>query len=134
MKIRNYKPQDYIQVKKLLQLVGLFDKNFDSKKKLNSKTPKNSIIVAEEQGKIIGCVFFTFDNWDSSIYRLGVSPEYQKMGIGKKLLKEAEKRLKKLGAKISCINVEIKNQKATKFYEKQGYKKIAKEYYMEKKL
>lgn len=121
MKLCNYRLSDYRQLKQLLIRCDLFDKSYDTKKKLDSKKPRGSIIIAEEKA-IIGCVFFTWDNWDSSIYRLAVHPKHRNKGIGIDLLEEAERRLKKKGADVSSLSVHVKNKAAIKFFRKRRYK------------
>ena len=79
----------------------MFDKSYYTKEKLKNKEPDGSIIIADVNGKIVGCIFFTWDGWDSSLYRLAVHPDYRKQGLGTKLLEEAENRLKKLGADVA---------------------------------
>jgi ribosomal protein S18 acetylase RimI-like enzyme len=100
---------------------NLFDKSYDTKGKLYRKKPRGSIAVAEDGGKIIGCVFYTWDGWDSSIYRLAIAKKYRNMRIGTKLLEEAEKRLKRKGADVSSLRIHIKNKKAIEFFRKHGY-------------
>ena len=121
MKIRNYKPEDYEELKKLLEICELFDKSYDKKEKFDNKKPKGSIIICEEDNKIIGCVIFTYDGWDSSIYRLAVHPDCRNKGVGNKLLKEAENRLKKLGADVCQLGFHVNNKKAEDFFRKKGY-------------
>ena len=134
MKIRSYKPSDYSQVKKLWENAGAFDKSYDKKEKLDAKKPKGSIIVADGNGKIIGTIIYTWDNWDSSIYRFAVDPKYQGKGLGAKLLEEAEKRLKKHSADVSSLRTDAKNIKAQKFFKKHRYRKVGHYFDFEKRL
>lgn len=121
MEIRSYKPTDYEKLKELLVICELFDKSYDTEEKLRNKTPLSSIIVAEDNGKIVGCIFFTWDGWDSSLYRLAVHPDYRKQGLGTKLLEEAEKRLKSLGADVASLRVHVNNKEALEFFKKREY-------------
>lgn len=121
-KIRSYKPSDYKKVKELLILCNLFDKSYDTPKKFAKKKPKGSIIVAVDNSKVVGFVLFTWDGWDSSIYRLSVHPDYRKRGIGTKLLEEAEKRLKRLGADVTSLRVHVNNKEALEFFRKRRYR------------
>lgn len=121
MLIKSYKPADYEQLKQLLVTCELFDKSYDTKEKLKNKKPEGSIIVAEDNGKIVGCIFFTWDGWDSSLYRLAVHPDYRKHGLGTKLLEEAENRLKHLGADVASLRVHVNNKEAKEFFRKRGY-------------
>ena len=107
----------------------------DKKEKLDNKKPDGSIIVAEESGKVIGIVFYTWDNWDSSIYRLAVDPDYWGKTIGTQLLCEAEKRLKASGADIASLRTHANNSKAQEFFKNSGYEVVGGPYIdMEKKL
>ncbi len=92
----------------------LFDKSYDSEEKLDRKKPRGSIILAIDKN-VIGCVMFTWDGWDSSICRMAVHPEYRKQGLGTMLLEEAERRLKKLGADVVSLRVDIRNKEAENF-------------------
>ncbi len=135
VKIRTYEPEDYAQVKELLIMCGLFDENFDTEGKFNIKKPKGSIIVAEDNSKIVGFILFTFDGWDSSIFRLSVHTNYRKKGLGVRLLEEAEKRLKKFGANIIQLGTKSDESKLREFYKKNGYGgNLGPFIWMEKKL
>ena len=80
-----------------------------------------SIIVAEEKGPIIGCVFIIYDPWASFIYHLAVDPKYRKRGIGTKLLREAEKRLVKRGTNPITIFIHETNERSYNFFKKRSY-------------
>ena len=70
----------------------MFDKNWETKENLSQKMKRNpdSILVAVESDKVIGCVFIMEDGWTSFIWRLAVASEYQNKGIGSQLLEKAE--------------------------------------------
>ena len=135
VRVRTYEPEDYAQVKELLIMCGLFDGNFDTEEKFNIKKPKGSIIVAEDNSRIVGFILFTFDGWDSSIFRLSVHADYRKKGLGVRLLEEAEKRLKKFGANITQLGTKSDESKLREFYKKNGYGRHSGPFiWMEKKL
>lgn len=121
MKIRSYRQADYKELKNLLELCSLFDKSYDTEEKLKNKKPEGSIIVAEDGDEIVGCIFFTWDGWDSSIYRLAVHSDYRKEGLGSKLLEEAENRLKSIGADVVSLRVHVDNKDAEEFFRRRGY-------------
>jgi len=121
MKIRNYTPRDYESVKALLKHCGLFDESYDKKEKFDNKKPSGSIIVAEEDSRIIGFVLFTYDCWDSSIYRLAVHSDFRNKGVATILLTEAEKRLKDFGADVVQLGFKSDEKNKKKFFEKMGY-------------
>ena len=55
------------------------------------------------------------------IFHLIIDPEQQQKGYGEKLISHAEKLITKNNLKKITINVLINNQKAKKFYEKNGF-------------
>ncbi len=57
-----------------------------------------ALIVAENGGSIVGSVIAGWDGWRGSIYRLVVAPSHRRMGLGRRLVAEAEFRLEAKGA------------------------------------
>jgi len=55
------------------------------------------------------------------IYHLFVQPEWRNKGIGKRMLRQAEKKLTKIGKTSIGILVDRMNSQAIRFYEKRGY-------------
>ncbi len=82
-------------------------------------TATEKVFVAEAQGKVVGFISLYVE--DKFIHNLYVLAEWQNKGIGKKLLKKA--------VEVAPPPLELKavlyNTRACKFYEKQGFKKIA---------
>lgn len=77
-----------------------------SLRKSNSFIPELSL-VAEDKNKIIGYILFTKvkigDNTELALAPLAVLPEYQRKGIGKKLIKEGHKIAKQLNYDYSIV-------------------------------
>ena len=57
-----------------------------------------ALLVAEHQNRLVGTVTAGWDGWRGNIYRLAVLPAYQKRGIGRLLVNEAENFLVTKGA------------------------------------
>ncbi len=83
-------------------------------------------LVAEVDGRVIGHIAFspvTVSDGTSDWYGLGpvsVSPEYQRRGVGKALIKEGLSRLEKVNAKGCCLVGH------PDYYRKLGFKNTAK--------
>ena len=58
-----------------------------------------SLLVGEEDGRLIGTVIAGWDGWRGGIYRLAVVPECRRRGVGQALVLEAERRLAARGAR-----------------------------------
>ena len=123
VKIRPYRSIDYAHLRRILEEADLFDKIWDSKANLKKKirTRPKSIIVAVEDGKIIGCIYAQTDGWGGFLWRLAVSSQYRRQGVGTKLLNSAELFLKKKGVKEMALWVNSKNTGLHKYYKKRGY-------------
>lgn len=62
------------------------------------------LLVAELDNHIVGTIMGGWDGWRGNIYRLAVLPDHRLQGIGRALVKEIERRLKRKGArKISIL-------------------------------
>jgi ribosomal protein S18 acetylase RimI-like enzyme len=57
-----------------------------------------ALIVAEDEGLLVGSVVAGWDGWRGSIYRLVVAPSHRRLGLGSRLLDAAESRLASIGA------------------------------------
>jgi ribosomal protein S18 acetylase RimI-like enzyme len=57
-----------------------------------------ALIMAEENGAIVGSVIAAWDGWRGSVYRLVVSRSHRRRGLGRQLLRAAEERLSSAGA------------------------------------
>lgn len=134
--IRNYKDDDSSKLEQLLKDIGIYYEPLDKKDIFKKKVEHDpeSIILAEDDDKLIGTVFIIYDPWHSCVYHLGVHPDYRNEGIANKLMNEAEKRLKARGIEKVTLFVEEENSKVVDFYKKRGWNICGKTICMEKGL
>jgi N-acetylglutamate synthase-like GNAT family acetyltransferase len=79
----------------------------------------------KKNNTIIGCAGYT--KYTDEIYkikRLAVLPKYRHQGIGKKLLQNIERKIKKVGGKIIEIHIVNENEQLKGWYKKNGYEEI----------
>lgn len=140
IKIRNAVPIDSLQLERVLRQTWLstyIHKNITAKvilasfgseekkvkqlSKFLSEQPADSrYFVAEVDGKIIGACFG--HETEPGAYKLKglyILPEYQKMGVGRKLLNEFESSIH--APKGIFLEVASFNEKAISFYSKHGF-------------
>jgi len=76
-----------------------------------------ALLVAETSGQIVGTVIAAWDGWRGSVYRIVVAPEYRRDGLGRRLLDEAENRLRRVGARRMHAIVVGTDPRALGFWE-----------------
>jgi len=124
MEIRIMKKTDFKEVFKMWKQANLSldtykneKKEFDDMLNINPK----SCFIAVNQDQIIGSVFGTNNGRRAFIYHVAVHPDWQRKGIGKKLLQKAEYSLKKIGVSKVRLMVDLENLHVVPFYKKCGY-------------
>lgn len=124
--INNYISGEFEQLKEVLVSSGVYYEDTDKEEHIEAKLEHdpNSIIVARDEGNIIGTVFTIYDPWNPFIFHLGVKTEYEKKGIGSMLMQEAEKRILERGCPEMTIFVTEGNEKVHQFYQKRGWRVI----------
>jgi len=92
--------------------------------------------VAIIDKKIIGFIIVDKDPDEKKLYinELWISKEYQRQGLGKKILKNIEDIYKKKGIKKFYLVADTRKGGALGFYKKQKYKVDKNMVFMEKKL
>lgn len=78
-------------------------------------------LVAEADGKIVGCVFYRPQGEGLYIDRLSVLPAYRKRGIASSMLNEIEFRARTAGYKSLQISVRLVLKKLQAYYSKLGF-------------
>ena len=89
--------------------------DMDSLRRLVERDP-NALLVAEDDGALVGSVIAAWDGWRGTIYRLAVAPSHRREGVGRDLLGHAEEKLRAVGAaRLQAIVVET-DSVATAFW------------------
>ena len=123
MNIRNCVKGDLSSVIKLIQLTNLYWEVSDTEAACDKKLQHDpeSILVLEEDNKIIGAVFFIYDPWISTMWHLVIQPEYQGRHLASFLADEAERRLKARGTTSIVGYVLPTNTRSLRFLKRRGY-------------
>lgn len=58
-----------------------------------------ALLVAVDDGAIVGSVIAGWDGWRGTLYRLAVAPSHRRHGIATALVGDAERRLRRHGAR-----------------------------------
>lgn len=84
---------------------------------------ETEILLVESESKIIGCVKVEKFADDASIGLLAVNPDYQNIGLGKKLVKKAELfAIEKLNCKTASMTVLSGRDELLNWYLSLGYR------------
>jgi len=90
-----------------------------------------AVLVAEQDGAVVGYVFFGLEGFDymalrgpaGAIYDLVVDPEHRRQGIGKLLMDAALADLAKRGAPRAVLSTAEKNHGAHRLFEREGFRR-----------
>jgi len=123
MKIREFKIDEYLEVRDLWQTAGLIFRPGDELEDVKLKLTRDPdlFLVAEQDDEIVGSVIGGWDGRRGWIYHLAVKPQHQRMRIGADLVREVEKRLLAKGAKKVNAQVYKWNERSSEFFKAIGY-------------
>jgi ribosomal protein S18 acetylase RimI-like enzyme len=80
------------------------------------------LLVAVEDGAIVGSVMGGFDGHRGWIYSMAVKPEHQRRGIGGELVRELEVSFRRKGCLKVNLQVRTINAGVAAFYERMGFR------------
>jgi len=126
--IRRGRPEDIEQVLELWTRAGTTPKPTDTPEGLARLLASSQamLVLAEEDGRVVGTAIGGWDGWRGNIYRVAVLPEYRRRGIASGLLREVDAALAALGAKRITALVEQDHPCAVSFWnalERAGYRR-----------
>ena len=80
-----------------------------------------SLLVAEIAGRVVGALIAAWDGWRGNMYRLVVTGEHRRQGIGLALVREGEERLHARGARRVTALVAREDERARGLWRAAGY-------------
>jgi ribosomal protein S18 acetylase RimI-like enzyme len=80
-----------------------------------------ALLVAEEDGEIVGSLLVGWDGWRGTFYRLAVDPRLRRRGLASVLVQTGEERLRVLGARRLNAIIETEEDDAMAFWAAAGY-------------
>lgn len=121
--IRDYTPNDYSTIQLLWAETGLGSTQRGDNQQIieQSIAMGGRLLVAVlPSGEVIGTSWITFDGRRLHLHHFGVSPAYQRKGIGDKLTVESLRFAKQKGYQIK-LEVHKTNVAAIGLYKKHGF-------------
>jgi len=125
VKIRPMKKEDIEAVSELAMLANPFADKEAYKKHLLDElelNPELSIVAVNEKDEVIGYAQADVHGKMAVLEDIAVSKDWQRKGVGRKLLEKEIEMLKKKGAKIVKAEVHYKCAYAIPFYYKFGFR------------
>ncbi len=123
MKIRAFQLTDRETVVQLWRECGLAvphnspDRDIERKMKVNPEW----FLVGEVDGQVISTCMIGYEGHRGWINYLAVRPDMQRQGLGKQMMKYAEKLMIQAGCPKINLQIRSANQKVVQFYERIGY-------------
>ena len=82
-----------------------------------------ALLVASEDGTVLGAIIAGWDGWRGNVYRLAVLPEHRRRGIATRLVEAGHDRLRELGARRITALVGGEEGAAHRLWRACGYQR-----------
>tara|TARA_Y200000002_G_scaffold77010_1_gene60552 strand:- start:1755 stop:2264 length:510 start_codon:yes stop_codon:yes gene_type:complete len=120
-----------------------WNEKYPSKKIFKKDIESNSLYLARINKEIVGCImlsenkddvykdikWLSEDNINLYVHRLAVHPQFQKKGIGRKMMDFAEDYAKLNNYESVRLDTFSKNERNNIFYKSRGYTKLGNVYF-----
>jgi ribosomal protein S18 acetylase RimI-like enzyme len=122
--IRPFNSADKAAVIRLWDRCGLLRSWNDPKKDIDRKLKVNPelFLVGEMDGKLVACVMGGYEGHRGWVNYLAVDPDYQRFGLGRKIMDEVEDMIRAMGCPKINLQIRTDNLVAINFYKSIGYK------------
>jgi len=121
--IRSFQVSDEPDVIDLWHRCNLVVPQNDPKKDIEMKlqVQPELFFVGVISNRIVSTIMSGYDGHRGWIYYLAVDPDFQKNGIGHRMVEEVESKLRKLGCSKINLQVRNSNKSVIAFYEHIGF-------------
>ncbi|HVT19706.1 MAG TPA: GNAT family N-acetyltransferase [Thermoanaerobaculia bacterium] len=122
MRIRDYLPSDFERLYEIDHAAFSAELAYSREELAHYVAARGGrTVVAEEGGGIVGFAVGGGRRGLGHIVTLDVAPQWQRQGIGSRLLAELEASLARQGARAIALETAVGEEGARHFYEKHGY-------------
>jgi ribosomal protein S18 acetylase RimI-like enzyme len=90
--------------------------------KIRLRRDRDLFLVAVVGGHLVGSLIAGWDGWRGSMARLAVAPSHRRRRIAQRLVRTAEARLKKRGARRIGALIFADNRLGKRFWSAEGYR------------
>ncbi|MCZ8514134.1 GNAT family N-acetyltransferase [Paenibacillus filicis] len=121
--VRSFQLSDYVSVTDCFQSV-LSDECYEETMAAFARQlswDSELVLVAAEEGEIVGVIVGTIDNDNGYYYRIAVEQEHQRRGIGQALIESLRQRFLQRKVRRIMVTVDVHNEVVLPVYEKAGY-------------
>jgi len=123
LNIRPFEPPDEAAVIDLWHRCGLVvpwnDPKTDIALKLDFQP--ELLLVGTLNNSVVATVMVGYEGHRGWINYLAVSPEYQRQGIGRRMMEEAESKLREIGCPKISLQIRTSNKAVIAFYKHLGF-------------
>lgn len=122
--IRTADPSEHDDVLAFWRLATEVPSSTDDRDGLDTLTrfEGGALLVAIEDGRIVGTLIAAWDGWRGAFYRLGVHPDRRGRGIARALVLAGEARLAELGCRRISLYAVVAHEPAVAFWRAMGYR------------
>jgi ribosomal protein S18 acetylase RimI-like enzyme len=92
----------------------------DAVERLMEVSP-DGLLVAEQDGRIVGALIAAWDGWRGNMYRLAVVESYRRRGVARQLVEAGHERLRAKGARRVSALVGADDEAARALWLAVGY-------------
>jgi len=123
MKIRSFVEEDTDAVVALWSRCGLLRPWNDPRKDISRKLrmQRDLFLVGEQDGRVVAVAMAGYEGHRGWVNYLAVDPDLRRLGLGRLIMAEVERRLKELGCPKLNLQVRRGNAEAVAFYRSVGY-------------
>jgi ribosomal protein S18 acetylase RimI-like enzyme len=123
LEIRPFKPGDVEAVIELWKACQLVRPTNDPAKDIARKRNVRGdlLLVGLSEGRIVASAMVGYEGHRGWINYFAVSPLHRKRGVGRRMMEEAERRLRKEGCPKINLQVHSSNSEAVAFYKAIGF-------------
>ena len=123
LQIKQHQALYEVDLVRLWQECGLVVPQNDPLRDIDAKVrfQPNLLYVGLLDGRLVASVMAGYEGHRGWVNYLAVAPEYQKKGIGRKMMEHAERELLKLGCPKINLQVRTSNKDVIEFYDRIGY-------------